>query len=115
MQNVDVDFSDVDISEEDVEEEEEYLNPLENDSYVILYEKHQWEKVKEVLAFLPNIEDGEYLLLFEMLEAKTKNIAFANVMVGYLFDKYGDENLNIACNVTESKDDQNHFWLLQRK
>lgn len=114
-QNAEINFSDVEVNVEDVVEEEEYLNPLEDDNYVLLFEKHQWDKMKEVLPLLPSLEKGEYFLQFELLKSKTKNIAFANVMIGYMFDKYGAEPLKVACNINESKDGQNHFWLLQAK
>ena len=29
-----------------------------------------------------------------------------------MFDKYGTECVNVAYNINESKDGQNHFWLL---
>lgn len=114
-QNAEINFHDVEVSEGDVEEEEEYLNPLEDDNYLLIYEKHHWDRMKEVLPHIPGLENGEYFLQFEMPKSKTEDIAFANVMIGYMFDKYGDEHLNVACNINESKDGQNHFWLLKEK
>ena len=112
-QNAEIDFHDVEECDGEVTEEDEYLNPLENDNYLLLFEKHNWNRMKEVLPDIPNLENGEYFLQFEMPKEKTGNIAFANVMLGYVFDKYGD--LNVACNINESKDNQNHFWLLKSK
>ena len=114
-QNAEINFSNVEVSEAGGTEEEKYLNPLEDDNYVVLYEKHQWDRMKEVLPLLPSLENGEYFLQFEMQKSKTENIAFANLMIGYMFDKYGAEHLNVACNINESKDGQNHFWLLKAR
>ena len=109
-------FDDVEVSEASCEEEEEYLNPLEDDKYLLIYEKHYWNRMKEVLPLLPSVEKGEYFLQFEMPKERTKSIAFANVMLGYMLDKYGFEDLNvIQININESKDGQNHFWLLKAK
>ena len=113
--NAEINFHDVEVSEGAVEEEEEYLNPLGDNKYLLIYEKHYWDRMKEVLPHIPSLENGEYFLQFEMPKSKTENIAFANVMIGYMFDKYGDEHLNVACNINESKDGQNHFWLLKAK
>ena len=111
-----VDFSEVKIGDgKDTVEEEEYLNPLENDAYRIIYEKHGWEKTKEVLMSFPKLEDGEYLLYFETGKSKMKNMAFCTINLGYVLDQNGGRNLQLGCNITESKDDQNHFWLLKAK
>ena len=51
-----------------------------------------------------------------MPKERTKNIAFASVILGYMLDKYGFDQLNvIQININESKDGQNHFWLLKAK
>lgn len=111
-----VDFSEVKTGDgKDTVEEEEYLNPLENDAYRIIYEKHGWEKTKEVLMSFPKLEDGEYLLYFETGKSKMKNMAFCTINLGYVLDQNGGRNLQLGCNITESKDDQNHFWLLKAK
>lgn len=114
--NWEVNFSDAKTSDDkEVVEEEEYLNALENDAYEIIYEKHSWEKAKEVLRDLPKLEDGEYLLYFEIQKDKTGNMMFCNVNLGYVLDHNVGKSLKLGCNVTDSKDNQNHFWLLKAK
>lgn len=121
MESMNVDFSDVDFSDvessisKNVREEEEYLRPLENEKYVILYEKHDWEKTKEVLADFPKLEDGEYMLHYEVEKSKTENMAFCSVNLGYVLEENPGKVLQLGCNVTKSKDNKNHFWLLKAK
>ena len=93
--------------------EEEYLNALESDSYEAIYEKHGWERAKEVLSDLPKLEDGEYLLYFEMKKDQVGNMMFCNVNLGYVLDQNVGKSLKLGCNVTDCKDNQNHFWLLK--
>jgi len=114
MREFDVDFSDVETSDGvGVMEEQEYITPLENGTYTIIYEMHRWKNTKEVLADFPELENGEYMLHFEMKKSKTINMAFCNAILGYVLDKNEGKTLKLGCNVTESKDDQNHFWLLR--
>lgn len=116
MKDLNVNFSDVEIGDEkDVVEEEEYLTPLENDAYVTIYEKHNWENAKEVLAEFPKLEDGEYILYYEMEKSRIGNMMFCNVNLGYVLEQNEGKSLKLACNVTNSEDDKNHFWLLKAK
>lgn len=116
LRNAEIRFDDVEVKEGEVAEEEEYINPLEDDSYLLIYEKHYWNRMKEVLPHIPSLEKGEYFLQFEMPKERTKNIAFASVILGYMLDKYGFDQLNvIQININESKDGQNHFWVLKTK
>ncbi len=116
MENTDVDFSGLESgAAEDVREEQEYLNPLNNEKYVTVYEKHGWEKTREVLADFPELEDGEYLLHYEIEKSKTGNMVFCNVNLGYVLEENQGKILQLGCNATESKDNMNHFWLLKAK
>lgn len=115
MENFDVDFSDVEMSDGIGVEEKEYLTPLENDAYKVIQENHSWEKTKEVLESLLKLESGEYMLYFEMMKSKIGNMAFLNVILGYVLDQNEGTSLKLNCNVKESKDNKNHFWLLQAK
>ena len=96
-------------------EEQEYLNPLENDTYKVIYEKHGWEKTKEIFEGLSKLESGGYMLYFEMRKSKIGNMAFLNVIMGCVLDQNEGVSLKLNCNVTESNDDLNHFWLLKEK
>ena len=116
MEDFSVDFSDVETTDgSEIEEEMEYLNPLENDEYEVIYEKHDWEKTKEILAILPKLESGGHILYFEMRKSKIGNMAFLNVIMGCVLDQNEGTSLKLNCNVTESNDDRNHFWLLKEK
>ena len=54
------------------------------------------------------------MLYFEMRKSKI-NIAFLNVIMGCVLDQNEGASLKLNCNVTESNDDRNHFWLLKEK
>lgn len=105
----------------DGEEETECLSFLDNPEYEIVYEKHDWEFVKDFLEEFAALMDGqEYALYFEVTEDKANNTAFANTMLGILMKKNRRESEpdnvgRLGCNVTFSKDGRNHFWLLKLK
>jgi len=114
-EKVELHFSDVARSDgAGVPEEPEYLNPLENEAYSVIYEKHGWRNTKEVLSEFPKLGDGEYMLYFELEKSKSGNMAFCNVVLGYVLDK-NTGSLKLNCDFTDAKDDQNHFWLLHTK
>lgn len=116
MEGFGVDFSDVETTNGvGIEEEQEYLNPLENDTYKVIYEKHGWEKTKEIFEGMSKLESGGYMLYFEMRKSKIGNMAFLNVIMGCVLDQNEGVSLKLNCNVTESNDDLNHFWLLKEK
>lgn len=96
-------------------EEEEYDNPLENSDYTIAYERHGWKKTKEVLDDLPKLDDGKYLFHFEVEKSRLNNMAFCNIILGYVLEENEGKELTLKCNCTESKDDMNGFWLLKVK
>lgn len=115
MENVDVNYSDLKIEVNDVEEEEENKNPLSSNKYTTLFEKHGWSKTKEVLEYISDIDDGEYVFHFEMGETMPSNMAFCNVILGYVLDQNKGKSLQIACNCNKTQDEENHFWLLKAK
>ena len=116
MKDFGVDFSDVETTDgADIAEEENYLKSLENDAYKVIYEKHGWEKTKEIFEVFPKLESGGYMLYFEMKKSKIVNMAFLNIVLGCILDRNEGASLKLNANVTESKDDLNHFWLLKSK
>ena len=119
MDQMDMDFKDVDFNAADWEyeeiEEEQYLNPLESGNYVVVYEKHDWNRTKEALAELPKLDEVEYMFHIEVEKSKLGNMAFCNVILGYALEENKGKTLQLGCNCTESKDGKNHFWLLKAK
>lgn len=115
--NDDSDFEFSEYSEgDDSQEEEEYLDFLNDPEYEIVYQKHGWHYVKEFYQEFSKLEDGvEYALLFKVIPEKSSNTAFANTILGMLLLSNPGTKRKLGCNVTESPDDQNHFWLLKRK
>lgn len=118
-EQVTVEFKDVETRDGDeIVEEERYTNPLESDTYTIVYQKSGWEKTKEVLRELPKLEDGEYLFYFKVQREKMSkqfNMAFCNILIGYATTQNEKKKLQLGCDCTDSKDNQNHFWLLKAK
>lgn len=110
------DFSDVEIGDgNNIVEEEEYDNPTESSKYIIVYERHGWKKTKEALDDLPKLNEGEYLFHFEVEKSGLGNMAFCNIILGYVLDENEGKKLTLGCNCTGSKDRMNHFWLLKAK
>ena len=101
---------------DDAEEEEEFLNMLENPQYEKVYENHAWTHVKDFFAEFCKLEDGkEYALLFCLQPHKADQSAFATTVLGLLLEANPGTKRTLSCNVTLSKDGQNHFWLLRKK
>ena len=113
------DYESGDIDEENEEEwdvDEVFLNsPTESSDYDVLIEKHNWNRTSEVLDELPELESGEFVLHFEINEAKIINMAYTTILLGIVVDRNSGKKLMLACNATPSKDKENHFWLLKRK
>lgn len=99
---------------DEAQEEEEYADPLHDEGYTLVYEKHGWERVKDFLDEWRCLEDGaEYLLYFELKDASC-GMPFANTILGILCECDKDKKKQLGCNVTDSKDGMNHFYLLKR-
>ena len=101
-------------------EELQYLNVLHNPDYEVIYERHGWEHIKEVIGNYALPDDGkEYMLLFTISKDKDNQTAFANTALAVLLAQNVRARANtcqtsqkFACNVTVSDDGKNHFWLL---
>lgn len=100
----------------DWETDDEEFDFLNDPAYETVYEKHGWEHVKDYLKEMPELEDGtDYALLFKVKPDKFKT-GFANTMLGVLLAKCAKgERRNLGCNVTDTEDGQNHFYLLRGK
>lgn len=99
---------------DEAHEKEEYTDPLHDEGYTLVYEKHGWERVKDFLDEWRCLEDGaEYLLYFELKDASC-GMPFANTILGILCECDKDKKKQLGCNVTDSKDGMNHFYLLKR-
>lgn len=98
------------------EEEKDYLELLSNPEFTVLYEKHGWARVKDFFGEFSELEDGaEYALIFRVDQAKgVYNQAFANTILGLLLASSPQKKNSLSCNVEDSLDGQNHFWLLKR-
>lgn len=107
-----VEFSDGDAPDE----ETEYLDLLNNPRFTVVYEKHGWAHVKEFFEEIEELEDeNEYALVFRVDNAKNVYTeAFGNTILGILLAKDPKKKRSLTCNMEESKDGKNHFWLLKR-
>ncbi len=99
----------------DIAEEPKKLSPLKDNAYTLIHEKHGWRNTKEVMENFSLLENGEYILCFDMEKSKIGNIAFGNLILGYILDQNKGKNLQLECRVGESDDNGNHFWLLKAK
>ncbi len=99
------------------EEEREYLDLLNNPNYRLVYEKHGWEHVKDFFDECCELEDGaEYALVFEVDgEKKAYNQAFGNTILGILLARNPEKKRSLSCTMGETKDGQNHFWMLKKR
>lgn len=99
------------------DEETEYLDLLHNPDFTVIYERHGWAHVKEFFDEFGELEDGaEYALIFQVDRTKgAYNTAFGNTILGILLARNPEKKKSISCNVGDSDDGKNHFWLLKRK
>ena len=113
----DFEYSEYSESDESVEEPE-YVDLLHNPDYEIVYEKHGWRFVKDFFAEFSRLEEGkDYTMLFLLSQSKSNHNAFVNTALGMLLrcnPKDPDNKRSLSCNVSDSSDGQNHFWLLKR-
>lgn len=114
----DYEYSEYSDSDESVEEPE-YVDLLNNPDYEIVYEKHGWSFVKEFFSEFSTLDEGQdYAMLFLLSQNKSNHKAFVNTALGMLLScnpKDPDNKRSLSCNVSDSSDGQNHFWLLKRK
>jgi len=113
------DDSDYEYSDDKSQDELGYVALLNNPDYEIVYEKHGWSFVKDFFSDYSSLEEGQdYALVFRLSQSKNNHNAFANTVLGMLLNcnpKDPDNKRSLSCNVSDSKDGQNHFWLLKRK
>ncbi len=111
----DLEFSDY--PEGDNQKEEPGFPDLLNDpSFELIYEKHGWEFVKDFFTEFSDLQSGrEYALLFRLKPGKADNSAFANTVLGMLLFFDPEKGMKLWCNITDSEDGLNHFWLLRRR
>lgn len=89
---------------------------LGNPEFELVYEKHGWKYVKDFFSEWADLQVGrEYSLIFRLAPGKANNTAFANTVLGMLqlFDP--EKNMRLWCNISDSEDGLNHFWLLRRR
>ena len=117
------DGSDFEYSEysdsDEAAEEPDYVGLLHNPDYEIVYEKHGWSHVKDFFTEFSTLEGGQdYAMIFFLSKDKSNHNAFVNTAISMLLNcnpKDPNRKRSLSCNVTDSKDGQNHFWLLKRK
>ena len=93
------------------QEVESFKKILNDPDYTTVFEKHDWEYVKDFFDDLPEIEDGkEYKFLVRLGEEKKANASFANTLVAVMCMRNPDKRMKVSCNVIASDDGENHFW-----
>ena len=118
--NNDNDFEYSEYSESDESKEEpEYMDLLNNSDYEIVYEKHDWNFVKEFFSEFYTLDEGQgYAMVFQVSKSKNNYNAFVNTAIGMLLSlnpQDQESKKSLCCNVSNSDDGNNHFWLLKRK
>ena len=89
---------------------------LKDPAYRTVYEKHGWSHVKDFFPEFARLEDGaEYQLVFTLTPDKLNQTAFATTVLNLLLDENPGKKRTLGCDVTDTKDGENHFWLLKRK
>ena len=89
---------------------------LQQPDLTLVYEKHGWHYVKEFLNEFSDLKDGgEYTLVFALNAQKKQAAAFANTMLALLLHLNPGKKRTFQCQLTQSDDGKNHFWLLQKK
>ena len=108
---------DIGYTEFDDNGEEERLDLQNSPEYDLVYERHGWAHVKDFFDECSELEDGaEYALVFQI--DPTKGVytqAFGNTVLGILLARNATKKSSLTCTTEETKDGQNHFWLLKKK
>ncbi len=106
-------------SAEDLEmdnEETDEISPLQNPDYTIAAEYHGWNYVKEIVDNFAGLdEDTEYNFYFEIEPKKESNVIFGFIIMQLAQDKNEGRKIVPSCNVSNSTDNKNHFYLLKKK
>ena len=89
---------------------------LRDPAYEIVYEKHGWRHVKDFFPEFSRLEDGgEYQLVFALTEDKANQTAFSTTVLNLLLDENPGKKRTLGCDTTDTKDGENHFWLLKKR
>ena len=89
---------------------------LKDPTYKTVYEKHGWTHVKDFFSEFARLEDGaEYRLVFALTPDKMNQTAFATTVLNLLLDENGGKKRTLGCDTTDTKDGENHFWLLKKR
>lgn len=88
---------------------------LGDPAYELIFEKHGWRFMKDFYAQWSDLRPGgDYVLLFRLVPGKANHEAFANTVLGMLL-LAPDQHLTLRCDMDDSQDGLNHFWLLTRR
>lgn len=88
---------------------------LKDPAYKTVYEKHGWDHVKDFFPEFSRLEDeSEYRLVFALTPDKMNQTAFSTTVLNLLLDENDGKKRTLGCDTTDTKDGQNHFWLLKK-
>ena len=89
---------------------------LKDPAYQSVYEKHGWAHVKDFFSEFSTLEDGaKYRLVFALTPDKLNQTAFATTVLNLLLDENDGKKRTLGCDTTDTKDGENHFWLLKKR
>lgn len=105
-------------TDEDLErdtEEEEYLSPLDDPDYIIAAQYHDWNYIKEIKDNFPGLEENtEYNFYLEVTPDKECSVIFCFIIQMLVQDMNAGRNVIMpSCNMTASKDNKNHLYILK--
>ena len=89
---------------------------LKDPTYKTVYEKHGWAHVKDFFDEFAAVADGgDYHLVFALTPDKPNHTAFSTTVLNLLLDRNPGKKRSLGCDATDTKDGQNHFWLLKKR
>lgn len=108
-----IDFIPDDIEGELEKEHECNIDFFNSSEYELVYEKHDWSRVKDFFDKFSFEKEGEYAMLFKTNEERAKNFAFINTVLALAMKKNESIKKKVSCNVHRTEDGENHFWLFK--
>jgi Rad3-related DNA helicase len=103
------------IDEANTLEQNENFNPLEEENNTIIYQYHDFKKMKEALANIPPLVDDEnYVLYLTLADDKIKNMPLLGIIVQLILDKNKEIKINLTAHSSISNDNKNHLFLLKK-
>lgn len=91
--------------------DEEQTEPTELET---VWQASGWQHVYEFIDRIPALEDGiKYQFHFAVANAELVCVSFPLLMMGAMLFKQGKAKALQGCFVKDSKDGQNHFWLMK--